>query len=575
MADLGAQRAAAFVPEGRGPFGRLARAQYATLAAMRARRFANAFRTTEGAFEFGARTVSLIIYTLMGLSLGVGAGSVAYSLVSEHRFKALSVEFWLVFVLWQAVAIVLASFLEQFDFGGMLRFPVSFSSFFILHLVFGLIDAATLAGGLSCLGLLVGVVAARPDLSAAAIAALIGFALFNLLLVRAILAWIDRWLAQRRSREIVSAVFLVTLVGLQLLNPALHDENWTGHDRHSSTPPASEVRLISQGEALLKTAASAQAWLPPGLASAMLQSADKHNSEAFVEEEGALGFFILATAGVLGMRLRAEYRGESFGQAPSGLDHQKTETGWLLSGSGPISAVVEKELHTLFRSMPQLYAILVPTIMVVIIASLFRNGIALSHRAQHMALPICVAYGLLGFTQLIYNNFGAEGKGIQMIFLFPIPPRRILLAKNIFHGALYLFVAVVSGTLASLRMGRPSLLIVAVTAAWLVFALPANLAAGNLFSLTMAYRVNLGRIGRQSGSQANALLSMLVQTTILGIGATIFSACSAADRIWWAVPILLACAVISASAWFLVLRFADTLAIRRRDALIDKLARAA
>jgi len=325
----------------------------------------------------------------------------------------------------------------------------------------------------------------------------------------------------------------------------------------------------------LKTAASVQAWFPPGLSAAMLQSADKHNSQAFVEEAAALGLFILAAAGLLGMRLRAEYRGESFGDAPNRLENQKRESGWLLSGSGPISAVIEKELRTLLRSMPQLYAIFVPMVMVVIIASLFRNGIALSHRALHMALPICVAYGLLGFTQLIYNNLGAEGKGIQLIFLFPVPARHVLLAKNIFHGALYLFVAIASATLASLRMGRPDPAIVAVTAAWIAFALPANLAAGNLFSLTMAYRVNLGRIGRQSGSQANALLSMAVQTTILGIGASIFSACYSVGRVWWAVPLLLACSVISVTAWLLVLRFADTLALRRRDGLIDKLARAA
>jgi ABC-2 type transport system permease protein len=574
MADLSAQRSAEFVPAGDGPFSRLARTQYAALAAMRAQRFANAFRTAEGAFEFGARTVSLLVYTMMGLGLGVGAGSAAYTLVSEHRLKALSIEFWLVFVLWQAVSIVLASFLEQFDLGSMLRFPVGFASFFVLHLVFGLVDAATLAGGLSCLGLVIGVIVARPDLSGAAVVALLGFALFNLLLVRAILAWIDRWLAQRRSREIVSAIFLIALVGLQLLNPALHDDNWPGHEHRSSTPP-SEQRWMIQGEAWLKAAASVQAWLPPGLSGAVLLSVDKHDTRAMAEETSALGFFILVAAGLLAIRLRAEYRGESLGEAPSRLENEKQENVWFLSGSGPISAVIEKELRTMFRSMPQLYAIFVPMIMVVIIASLFRNGIALSHRALHMALPVCVAYGLLGFTQLIYNNLGAEGKGIQMIFLFPVPVRRVLLAKNVFHGSLYALVALASGTLASLRIGRPDPVIVAVTFAWLAFALPANLAAGNLFSLTMAYRVNLGRIGRQSGSQANALLSMLVQTTILGVGASIFSLCSALGRLWWSVPILLACSAIAVIAWLLVLRFADTLAIRRRDALIDKLAREA
>jgi len=574
MADLGASRSADFAPLGGGLFSRLARIQYAALAAMRMRRFANSFRTPQGAFEFGARAVTLLVYSGMGLSLGIGAGSLAYKLVSADRLQTLSIEFWVVSVLWQAVSIVLASFLEQFDLGSLLRFPVGFASFFMLHLVFGFVDASTVAGGLACLGLAAGVVLARPDLSGAVFVSLLGFALFNLLLVRTILAWIDRWLAQRRSREIVSAIFLVTLLSVQLLNPALHDGNWPGHEHRSSTPSSGQGWIDRSGP-WVKVIVAVQAWLPPGLSAAVLQSAENHDPRAMAEETGGLGLFTLAVAGLLGLRLRAEYRGESFSEPPCRIENQKKETDWVLSGSGPISAVIEKELRTIFRAMPQLYAVFVPMIMVVIIASLLRNGIIFSHRALHMALPVCVAYGLLGFTQLIYNNLGAEGRGIQMLFLFPVPVRRVLLAKNIFHGALYLFVAVASGVLASLRMGRPDTIIVAVTAAWLAFALPANLAAGNILSLMMAYRVNLGRIGRQAGSQANALLSMFVQAAILGIGASIFSLCTTLARLWWSVPILLACSAIAVVAWIFVLRFADRLALRRRDDLIDKLAKAA
>jgi len=36
--------------------------------------------------------------------------------------------------------VALASFQEQFDLAGMLRFPVSFSSFYLLYVVFGLAD---------------------------------------------------------------------------------------------------------------------------------------------------------------------------------------------------------------------------------------------------------------------------------------------------------------------------------------------------------------------------------------------------------------------------------------------------
>ena len=232
-----------------------------------------------------------------------------------------------------------------------------------------------------------------------------------------------------------------------------------------------------------------------------------------------------------------------------------------------------KELRTILRSMPQMYSVGVPMLMVFVIASLFRNGASFTQHSFHLALPVCIAYGLLGFTQLMYNNLGGEGKGIQMLFLFPVPIRTVLLGKNLFHATLYVLVALGAGTLAVLRMGRPSAVIVATTIGWLAFALPANLAAGNLLSLTMAYRVNLGRIGRQSGSQANALLSMVIQTMMLGVGAAVISLCGIFDEPWWAPPALFLLACASVVGWVLVLRHADRIAFQRRDALLAKLAR--
>jgi ABC-2 type transport system permease protein len=283
---------------------------------------------------------------------------------------------------------------------------------------------------------------------------------------------------------------------------------------------------------------------------------------------------VLAAGGLLGIRLRAEYRGESLGEAPNIQKNETRETTWRLSGSGPISAEIEKDLRIFLRSMPQLYAVFVPMIMVVIIGSLFRNGATAMAHPFRLAIPVCVAYGLLGFTQLIYNNVGAEGRGIQMLFLFPVPVRTVILAKNLFHAALYVIVAAVSGFLASLRIGKPDMEVIAATIGWIAFALPANLAAGNVVSITMAYRVNLGRIGRQSGSQANALLSMLIQTSILGIGVGIISLCNIFGRLWLAAPVLLALAVIAIIAWLLVLRNVDAMAYQRRDILIAKLVKA-
>jgi len=569
MADLGTERTLRFAPSG-GPFSKLAMTQYSAVVSMRLRLVANSFRTASGAVEFSARAVSSFIYGMIGVGLGVGAGASTYLLAQHHHLHLLALEFWTLFVLWQAISIVLASFLEQFDFSNLLRFPVNFGSFLLLHLVSGLIDVSTLAGCLACLGILIGMTLVRPELFVVTLAALAGFAAFNILLVRAIFAWLDRWLARRRSREIVSAVFLLSMLSLQLLNPAIRNENWNPTEHARETTRHGE----GNGEpSWLGTVLRVQAWLPGGLPAGAIESAADGSAAVEAGSLSLLGLYALAAGGLLCIRLRAEYRGESLGEAPSGKAQARRDEGWLVSGSGPISAQIEKELRVMLRSMTQIYAIGVPPIMVVIIASLFRNGASLAHRSFQVALPVCVAYGLLGFTQLIYNNLGAEGKGIQMLFLFPVSLRRILLAKNLFHGALYLGVAIVSGALASLRIGTPDPAVVAMTLAWLAFALPANLAAGNLLSVLMAYRVNLGRLGRQSGSQANALLSMLIQTTILGAGAGVVGLCTMFDQMWLAVPSLLALAVVAVGSWLLVLKQIDSLAYHRRDALIGKLAR--
>ena len=554
----------------KGVLGSLARGQYGALAAMRARLFVNSFRTTSGAFEMGARTVSFFIYCLMGLSLGTAAGIVAYSLVARQRWQSLSIEFWILGVLWLAISVALVSFQEQYDLSGLLQFPVNFRTFYLLHLIFGLVDVSTIVGGLCCFGILAAVAFVRPDLFIATLVALAGFAVFNILLVRAVLAWIDRWLAKRRSREIVSAVFLLAMLSLQLLNPVVRNE---GFQRHSKRDQDIGAQRLHEMPAWLNSVESVQAWMPPGLTAAIPREASARNAGSASQSLGALGVYVLVAGGLLGIRLRAEYRGENLGEAPGRRIQDKVDSGWFISGSGPVSAQIEKELRTILRSMPQMYSVGVPMLMVFVIASLFRNGASFTQHSFHLALPVCIAYGLLGFTQLMYNNLGGEGKGIQMLFLFPVPIRTVLLGKNLFHATLYFLVALGAGTLATLRMGRPSAVIVATTISWLAFALPANLAAGNLLSLTMAYRVNLGRIGRQSGSQANALLSMVIQTMIVGVGATVISLCGIFEEPWIAPPALFLLACASVVGWLLVLRNADRIALQRRDALLARLAR--
>jgi ABC-2 type transport system permease protein len=191
-----------------------------------------------------------------------------------------------------------------------------------------------------------------------------------------------------------------------------------------------------------------------------------------------------------------------------------------------------------------------------------------------LGLLLSLAYVMVGFTQIIYNNLGGEGPGIQILFLSPTPIRTVMLAKNLFHGALSAIDSVLVGIVACWRFGVPPPDAIAASAAWVLFALPLHLAAGNAFSILMPYKINLSRIGKQKGSQANALLSLLAQAVTLGAGVGVFALCVWLDRLWLAVPIFLVMAAGAVFGWMRSLSRVDAMANSRRDELISTLVKA-
>jgi ABC-2 type transport system permease protein len=579
-----------------GIFGPLARAQYAALAQLRWRILVNGVRSTIGAFEVGARAVSYLAYAVMALGIGFGVGALTFELCSRQKWQYLPLVFWAVFVLWQMLPIMLASFQEQFDLGTLLRFPVSFRSYYLLYVLFGLSDISALDGGVSCLAILIGVGLARPDLLLITALVLLVFAAFNVLLTRVIFAWIDRWLSQRRTREILGALFMLFFLSFQLLNPAIwqHGHSGPGHGRRQPQ----QFRQLAN-EPWVQTALQVQQWLPPGLAAASLtgaaesQPTDPQQSVSSLGPFARLGFlavFAIATGAALGLRLRAEFRGENLGGAPAriksaavrGKSAGRAKTvafaraepiaSDLLGDSSPIPAIVAKEFRALMRTLPLLYAIGAPLLMVLVVAGSFARQGPLG-QVPSFAFPLCIFFAQLGLTQFFANSFGVEGAGVQIYFLSPTPMRTVLLGKNLFHLLLFLFSVSVAATLTVMRMGWPSGTTLAFTVAWLMFALPGNLAAGNILSLIMPNRINPGRIGRQGRSQASSLLSLAVQAGQLVIGALAYAAGSFSGLPWLPIPILLFLAVVAVFAWLRVLRSADGIAARHKDQLIATLAK--
>jgi ABC-2 type transport system permease protein len=566
---------------GAGIFSAAARAQYAAFAEMRRRMFVNSLRSMRGSFEFGAKILSVVVYLGLGVGIGFGLGYAAYAMTAGGKPEALAILTWAVFALWQIVPVMVASFSEAVDLGGLLRFPLGFGPYTVLYLVFGLFDISTILGGLCLTGIWIGVGIARPALLPWTALVLAVFAAFNILLTRMIFAWIDRWLAQRRTREILSAVFLFLLLSLQLLNPALRT-NTTKHGHHRSAPMISRQTLTEANRV--------QTALPAGLAAASLAEAANGRPAGAVVSVAWLALYAAGAGFLLCVRLRKEYRGENLSEAPARRSAAKSRTvrsdaGRRLAGNaavsadaqarsstGPVFAVFEKELHYLLRSGPMLYSLVAPLVILFV----FRGGSssAAGHGFRY-ALLIGIAYGFLGLTRLIYNSLGAEGAGIQFYFTSPAPIRSVLLGKNLMHLALFGLELALVCTIVFFRFGLPDTPILLATFAWLVFAVPAHLAAGNILSITMAYRMNMGRMARDQGATGNALISMAIQAAILGVGAGVIFGMTALGHAQLAPLVLLVLAAGSLTFYLTVLKNTDRMVASRMESLAGVLAKAA
>jgi hypothetical protein len=85
--------------------------------------------------------------------------------------------------------------------------------------------------------------------------------------------------------------------------------------------------------------------------------------------------------------------------------------------------------------------------------------------------------------------------------------------------------------------------------------------------------MNLGRLSRQRGSQTSALISMLIQLGVMAVGLAVLEFCELVKQTWLAPLAFLLLAAAMVVVWLEVLRRADNIAARNKDALIGTLAK--
>jgi ABC-2 type transport system permease protein len=540
-----------------------ARGQLAAIADLRWRLFINSLRTTRGKLEFLSRGLVSLAFLLGGLGGCFGMAAGAFYFLSAGKPELLALLLWPVFFFWQVFPVMATAFTNNPDSSDLLRFPLSYRSYFLVRLAYGSFDIAPALGSMWLAGIFLGIGFARPTLLLWAGLVLLAFALVNLLIMQMVFAWVERWLARRRTREILGVLFILLMLSLQLIGPLME------HFGRRSRPEM--TRWIE----LLRTT---QALIPPGLAAdAIAQAARSHFMVSFSS------FLLLCAFGTtigyfLHVRLDAQYRGENLSEVAArsaSTRHQPLRLGWNLPGLPPsVAAVFEKEIRYLARSGPMLLTLIMPIFMLVIfrLGPMSRQG-SFFARAPNMAFPAAAGYALLIMTNLVYNNFGGDAAGIQFFYASPVRFSQIVLAKNLTHATILVLEMALAWVAVTYLYGPPAPGMALATLAGLLFAAPVNLAAGNLLSIYSPKKLDYSTFGRQRASQTTVLVSLLVQIVVVGLGVTAFLVARSYGRFWIASAIFLALAAISVTAYVIVLKKMDRIAEQRRETLISELCR--
>jgi ABC-2 type transport system permease protein len=543
------------------------RSQLAAIAWLRWRLFSNSLRTTRGKLELVSRIIVSLAFTLLGLGGAAGMAFGAYYFVSSGKPEMLALLLWPVFVFWQGFPIMATAFTNNPDSSELLHFPLTYRSYFLVRMAYGSFDPATALGSLWSFAILLGVGIARSALLPWTALVLLVFAAFNLLFMQMIFAWVERWLAQRRTREIMGVLFVLLMLSFQLIPPIT---------AHFEKRPQPGFRHF------VENLQSVQGILPPGLAAdAIAQSATLQPMTGF-SSLLLLTAFALVIGYFLHVRLIAQYRGENLSEAGARTVYTRDcqlRLGWNFPGlSQSVAAVFEKEIRYLSRSGPMLLTLIMPVFILVV----FRLG-PLSHarqsggflmRAPNMAFPAAAAYALLVLTNLVYNSFGADAAGIQFFYASPARFRDIVLAKNLTHACILVMETAFSWIAVTLLYGPPSLSVTSASLAGLLFAAPVNFTAGNLLSIYSPKKLDFATFGRQRASQTTVLLSLLVQIVVVGIGVGVFVIARYYGTFWIAAAIFLILAAITCTGYVVVLRRLDRIALDRRETLVAELCRA-
>lgn len=561
---------------------------FRAVALLRWQLFRNGFRRKGGKGELIARIIVWPIALLFLLGPVAGAFFTSYFAAQKGRLDLILPIFTVIFLLQLVVSINISPPGLSFDPESLIRFPLSFPRYLTIRLFLGLLAASTIVGTLSLLSAATGISVVLPRLAPVAFAAALLLALANMLFIRMVFAWVDRWLSTRRARELFTALIFVFSIGFQYLNVTFNNVGGRPNHAAQTAKLAAATRFYHHVEPFVTL-------LPPGLAGSAILHA--HTGSIPLALTNLLGILLFAALflAIFARRTHREYRGENLseasaqpaetkrvphplqshrkgegiGEADPSTTHATRNTPQAHPLLSPITlAVLQKEFLYVRRNPTQFYGLVAPLAMVFIFAGRFGR-----FASTGLVFPIAAAYSLLGIAALAYNLLGVDAAGVQFYFLAPVPLRSIFLGKNLFGFAIsFVQIALLYAVLA-FTTGIPGLWITLSTLAWLIFAVLANAALGNMRSVTAPKKVDPSKLSRKQTSQLSALISVGLTLAAGTLGAGLIALARFLGLPWLPLAVLLPLAAGAFALYTAGLQRLDALALNHRETLIEELSK--
>ncbi len=561
-----------------------AHVQLMAVAWLRWRLFVNAFvrRRPKGAhqvmglvFAILLRIILWPILAVMVLGPVAFSGFLAWELINEGHPQELAPILAGLMIFWQFVSvngINIGSATKTFDASTLIRFPIPFPRYLVLRVLIGLLTPSTIVGCLASLAVAVGLGIARHELLLPALMAMGIFALMNVFFTRMLAAWFERWLANRRFREIFSVLMASSFIFIQLAIPSRSSI----HAQRTMMPWYMRVAHHS---------AASLGWLPPGLAAHAILSGQ--NVLMALRLGGLLAYTALFLA-IFALRLHKQFLGELLvdspsiaGKAPEKRAEQINRARVEIAGVAPseperslippvISACLRKEFMILKANTQALVGLITPLFFVFIIL----RGPAGRHTEYF--LPVALGYVLLGVVGSFYNVFGADGTGVQLYFMAPVRMSSVIAAKNMTQMTLVVIEITAAWTLVVLLAQKPIPLSVQVASGlWLIFFVAANLAFGTLRSIQAPRRYVPGQSRQlKQTTPTNKTSGLLVLAVLIGgliLQAPITFAAHYFHLPWLGAAVFSVLAAVAVGCYVLLLQSAESLIMKYRDRLTEEL----